>query len=112
MNESNNNIYTAAFHQYKKLGLDPLPIPHLDGHPSKAPTGKHWPERAANGDYTADDFADPCNVGNLLGGRKNLSDLDCDSPEAVAVAGEIMDQFMEKTGKTMIFGRESKPRSH
>src|SRR5207247_4891228 len=48
----------------------------------------------------------------LLGGQKHLSDLDCDSPEAVAVAGEIMDQFMEKTGATMIFGRESKPTSH
>src|SRR5207253_11165424 len=29
-----------------------------------------------------------------------------------AVAGEIMDHFMEKTGKTMIFGRDLKPRSH
>src|SRR5258708_6967994 len=97
-----NNIYTTAFHHYKKLGLAPLPIPHIDGHPSKKPTDKGWPERAANGEYTESDFVRACNVGVLLGGPKNVTDLDCDSPEAVAVAGEITDAFMEKTGATMI----------
>src|SRR6266404_2611280 len=112
MNESNNNIYSTAFHHYKQLGLDPRPIPDINSHPSKFPTQIGWPERAAGEDYTEADFAEACNVGNLLGGPKNVTDIDCDSPEAIAVAGEIMDHFMEKTGKTMIFGRESKPRSH
>lgn len=31
------NIYITAFNDYKALGLDPLPIPHKDGHPTKGP---------------------------------------------------------------------------
>src|SRR5690349_7427872 len=102
MKESNNNIYTTAFHHYKNLGLDPLPIPHRDGHPSKCPTEIGWPQRAANGNYSEADFADPCNAGILIGGPKHVTDIDCDSPEAIVVAGEIMKNLMEKTGDTMI----------
>jgi hypothetical protein len=31
-----NSIYTA-FENCKKIGLDPLPIPNEDGHPTKGP---------------------------------------------------------------------------
>src|SRR5438105_3389856 len=112
MNESNSTIYTAAFHHYKNLGLDPIPIPDIDRHPSKFPTETGWPQRAANGEYTEADFAEPCNIGNLLGGPNYITDIDCDSPEAIAISGEVLKRFMEKTGETMIFGRKSKPRSH
>jgi P4 family phage/plasmid primase-like protien len=58
------------------------------------------------------DFTDDCNIGILLGGSKTITDLDCDSPQAVAVSGEIIGHLMETTGKTMMFGRKSKRRSH
>lgn len=111
MNRS-NNIYTDAFQHYKKLGLDPLPIPYRDGHPSKKPESAEWKIKAANGEYTVEDFIDPCNIGVLLGGTKNLTDIDCDSPEAVAVGGDIIGHLMDQTGNTMIFGHQSNPRSH
>lgn len=108
---STNSIYTA-FQQYKELGLDPLPIPYEDGHPTKGPKRTGWQTRAAHGEYAESDFDEPSNIGILLGGPKNLTDIDCDSPQAVAVSGDIMNHLMEMTGKTMMFGRASKPRSH
>jgi len=107
------DIYTTAFNTYRELGLDPLPIPHQNGNPTKGPTGPDWPIKAANRTYTESDFQEqPCNIGILLGGIKNLTDIDCDSPEAIKVADEIMDHFMKRVGKAMMFGRASKPRSH
>jgi hypothetical protein len=47
-----NNIYTEAFHKYKKMGLDPVPIPKEVGHPSKGPTIPDWPTKAANGGFS------------------------------------------------------------
>src|SRR4051794_23938108 len=105
-------IYQTAFQMYKTVGLDPLPIPYRDGHPVKGPTEAGWPSKAANGEYTDLDFAAPCNIGILLGGPKNVTDIDCDSPEAVMVAVDVMNGFMNKHGRTMVFGRESKPHSH
>jgi P4 family phage/plasmid primase-like protien len=107
-------IYTTAFQDYKNLGLDPLPIPYDEnGYPTKGPRIDGWQIKAANGSYTEEDFSDPCNIGVLLGGPKNLTDIDCDSPQAVAVAGDIIGHLMQKTGTgTMIFGRASNPRSH
>ena len=107
-----NNIYITGFENYKKLGLDPLPIPYEDGHPTKGPKIAGWQVKADRGDYTKEDFSDPCNIGVLLGGPKNITDIDCDSPEAVSIGREIMGHLMEKSGKTMMFGRDSKPRSH
>jgi putative DNA primase/helicase len=107
-----NNIYVEAFQKYKTLGLDPLPIPYEDGHPTKGPKIPDWPTKAANQENTESDFAEPCNIGVLLGGPRNLTDIDCDSPEAVMIGNEVMADLMEKTGKTMTFGRQSKPRSH
>src|SRR6478609_288566 len=102
------NIYIEAVQKYKTLGLDPLPIPYKDGHPTKGPEVDGWHVKAANGDYNDDDFAQPCNMGVLLGGTKNATDLDCDSPEAVLIAEEIM----KTMPPTFTFGRASKPRSH
>lgn len=106
------NIYTEAFHRYKKMGLDPVPIPYENGHPTKRPNEDDWQTIAANGGYTEADCCKRCNIGNLLGGTRNLTDIDCDSPQAVAVGGEIIGDLMKTTGKTMMFGRKSKPRSH
>jgi hypothetical protein len=35
MNRS-NTIYTEAFEHYKNIGLDPLPITYVNGHPRKS----------------------------------------------------------------------------
>ena len=103
------NIYIEAFENYKKLGLDSLPIPYDEnGHPTKGPKVSGWNTKAANGEYTSEDFADPCNIGILLGGPRNLTDIDCDSPEAVMIGREIM----KTLPPTFTFGRPSKPRSH
>jgi Bifunctional DNA primase/polymerase, N-terminal len=101
-------IYIEAFENYKKLGLDPLPIPYENGHPTKGPKIAGWQTKAANGEYTEGDFADPCNIGILLGGPRNLTDIDCDSPEAVLIGNEVI----KTLPPTFTFGRASKPRSH
>ena len=44
----------------------------------------------------------------MLGGTKNLTDIDCDSPEAVMIGSEIM----KTLPPTFTFGRASKFRSH
>jgi hypothetical protein len=44
------NIYTPAFREYKKIGLDPLPIPYDEnGHPTKGPRIDGWQIIANNG---------------------------------------------------------------
>src|ERR1035441_5228291 len=63
-------IYMQAFESYKKLGLDPLPIPYENGHPTKGPKIAGWQTKAANGEYTSADFAEPCNIGILRGGTR------------------------------------------
>jgi hypothetical protein len=95
------NIYTTAFQDCKNLGLDPLPIYYDEnGHPTKEPKISGWPIKAAKSEFVETDFVAPCNIGILLGGAKNLTDVDCDSPQAVAVAGDIIGHLMQKTGKT------------
>jgi len=105
-------IYTTEFEDYKNLGLDPVVIPYEDGHPTKGPKIQGWQIKAGNGQNTAEDFNDQTNIGNLLGGPKNLTDIDCDSRESFLIGREIMDDLMRKTGQTMVFGRYSKPHSH
>jgi P4 family phage/plasmid primase-like protien len=111
MNQS-KDIYTTAFQDYRTLGLDPLPIPHQKGKPAKGPTDPGWPVKAANSEYTEADFQVGCNIGILLGGPKHITDIDCDSPEAIKVAAEIIGNLLKKRGPTIVFGRVSKPRSH
>src|SRR2546426_7333185 len=93
-----------AFANYKEMGMDPLPIPYENGHPTKGPKIPGWQRKAANAEYIDEDFAGPCNIGIVLGGSKNLTDIDCDSPEAVAVGGDIMENLVAETGRTMVFG--------
>jgi hypothetical protein len=101
-------IYIDAFENYKNLRLDPLPIPYENGHPTKGPKIAGWQTKAANGEYISADFAGPCNIGILLGGTKNLTDIDCDSPEAVLIGNEVL----KTMPPTFTFGRASKSRSH
>jgi len=42
------SIYIAAFRDYKNMGLDPLPIPYENGHPTKGPKIAGWQTKAAN----------------------------------------------------------------
>jgi len=113
MKLSNDNIYIEAFRKYRQMGLDPLAIPHVDGHPTKAPKTQGWQIRAATGEYSESDFALPCNIGILLSGEKNLTDIDIDCLEAVGIATEVMDRLTQDTGNhPFVFGRKSKPRSH
>ena len=86
MNQS-NNIYTDEFRRYRDLGLDPLPIPSNEGRPSKIPLYPGWQTKAANHEFTAQDFPIDSNMGILLGGEKHLTDIDADSPESVAGGG-------------------------
>jgi hypothetical protein len=96
-----------AFRTYKALG-DPVPIPYRDGLPTKRCLIPDWPAKAANGEFTEADFNEPCNIGLLTGGANNLTDFDLETPEAVKIGNKIL----SGNGPTMIFGRESKPRSH
>jgi hypothetical protein len=48
----------------------------------------------------------PQNIGVLLGDKTGSTDVDCDCPEAIAAARELLPE----TG--LIFGRQSKPFSH
>lgn len=108
-----NNIYIDAFKKYIVMGLDPLPIPYEDGHPTKGPKITDWPTKAANHEFTETDFEDASGVGIELGGKKNETDLDCDSPEAVRIGGEVMNALEQRRRTTQFkFGRPSKPRSH
>ncbi len=104
------NIYTA-FRQYTEMGLDPLPILNKEGRPTKKPEIHEWPIKAANHGFSDEDFSE-ANIGILLGGKRHLTDIDCDSPEGVRIGVEVLDDLMKKTGTTVVFGRQSKPRSH
>jgi D5 N terminal like len=92
---------------YKKIGIDPLPIPPVNGKPSKYPTTTGWTKAAAEG-HSLDDFQEGDNIAALLGGEKHASDADFDSdlarrmgPKVFAAAfPRIADQFV-------FFGRES-----
>lgn len=107
MNQCPKTIYDAAQY-WRSKGLDPLPIPNVDGHPTKNPTQSGWPIAAANG-HSDKDFQRPCNLGNLLGGATNAVDVDADSAIAVTIANEILPKEFEKT---LVFGRASKRCSH
>jgi P4 family phage/plasmid primase-like protien len=107
------NIYIDAFNKYREMGLDPLPIPYENGHPTKSPMMTDWPTKAANHEFTEADFEDPCGIGNLLGGPKNTTDADLDSREAVLIGGEVFDALEKRTAEKFCkYGHDGKPRSH
>jgi len=108
-----NNIYIDAFKKYREMGLDPLPIPYQEGHPTKGPILTDWPTKAANHEFTEADLEDPCGIGNLLGGPRNTTDADLDSREAVLIGGEVFESLEKRTGEKFCkFGHDGKPRSH
>lgn len=94
-------IYEAVTH-YIDLGLYPIPVPFKQ----KAPTIKDWQDlRIDRANASVFFNGKPQNIGVLLG-PSDLSDVDVDCPQAVALAP----CFLPPTG--MIFGRASKPQSH
>ncbi len=108
MHSNQTENIKKAFRSYLDLDLDPLPIPNIDGHPTKGPTISGWQQTAEAKGFTESDFDQPSNIGVLLGGSKNLTDADCDSLLAVKAAGYLFtdsDPFMK-------FGRSGKPDSH
>ena len=70
---------------------------------TKAPDRKGWPDHP----YRVESFGPRHNVGGKLGTRSDRRvDVDCDSPEAVALAA----RFLPRTASR--FGRSTKPESH
>lgn len=105
------NVNLYRYHEnYLKLGLDPLPIPPINGKPTKKPVIPDWPTKAVEHLFKPEDYAEPnSNIGSCLGGAKNRSDVDIDDHAALKIAAEILrDNFPATT----IFGRPSKPKSH
>src|SRR5579871_1577763 len=93
-----------AVERYINLGLLPVPIPFRE----KAPMIPDWPAVRVR---TTSDIpryfnGAPSNIGVILGDESGVCDVDLDSPEAIAVAWDILPE----TG--MIFGRKSRPASH
>jgi len=86
-----------------------MPIPLLLGQ-KRPPKERGWQHiRISTQDHLNTHFSihQAVNIGLLTGSpSNNLVDVDCDLPEAVAIAGA----FLPKTG--MIHGRPGKPRSH
>jgi Bifunctional DNA primase/polymerase, N-terminal len=90
---------TDFFSEYRRRGWSLVPT--ATG--SKRPTAQGWQTRA----WAPEDFALGGNVSVILGPRSgNLTDIDLDCPEALALA----DIYLPPTDA--VFGRASKPRSH
>jgi replicative DNA helicase len=85
-------------------GFSPIPVPHKE----KAPALLGWQAlRLGPNDLPRHFNGVPANVGVLLGEPSGwIVDVDLDHARAV----ELADTFLPNTG--MIWGRESKPRSH
>jgi len=86
-----------------RKGFSPVPVPHR----SKRPVLNGWERLEITIDVASRYFNDrPQNIGLLLGDRCGSADVDCDCPEAITAAR----QLLPETG--LIFGRQSKPFSH
>lgn len=103
MTEEKNPIVEAA-RVFIAHGFAPLPLPYKD----KGPTLKKWPDFRTTPELLDRDFGgDPKNIGLILGEASGgLMDVDLDCPEAVSLAAALL----PNTG--MIFGRQSKLKSH
>ncbi len=88
---------------YIGRGWAPIPIAHC----SKAPSLTDWPALRVTADQATEYFSGgPQNVGVVLGEPSaGLTDIDLDTPEAVALAPHFLPE-------TCTFGRKSKLRSH
>src|ERR1017187_2917530 len=81
----------------------PVPVPHR----SKRPVLQGWERLEMTIDVAPHYFSGkPQNIGLHLGDKYGSTDVDCDCPEAITAARELLPE----TG--LIFGRQSKPFSH
>jgi putative DNA primase/helicase len=86
-----------------RQGFSPVPVPHR----SKRPVLNGWERLEITIDLASQYFNGAAqNIGLLLGDKFGSTDVDCDCPEAITAARELL----QKTG--LIFGRQSKPSSH
>jgi len=86
-----------------KRGFSPIPIPHR----SKRPVLEEWQRLEITATDALQYFnSTKQNVGVLLGDKYGSTDVDCDCPEAITAARDLLPE----TG--LIFGRTSKPFSH
>jgi hypothetical protein len=84
-------------------GFSPVPVPHR----SKRPILQGWEQLEITTDAAPQYFNGKSqNIGLHLGDKYGSADVDCDCPEAITAARELLPE----TG--MIFGRQSKPFSH
>ena len=84
-------------------GFSPVPIPYR----TKKPTVDAWQHLEITTDSASEHLdSQPRNIGVLLGDKFGSTDVDCDCPEAIAAARDLLPE----TG--LIFGRQSKPFSH
>jgi len=84
-------------------GFLPVPVPHR----SKRPVLTAWQKLEITIHAVTQYFSEvPQNIGVLLGDKSGSADVDCDCPEAITAARELLPE----TG--LIFGRQSKPFSH
>jgi P4 family phage/plasmid primase-like protien len=92
-----------AARDWAQRGFFPVPVPYR----SKKPVLEGWQRLGITADAAPQYFGDqPQNIGVLLGDKYGSTDVDCDCPEAITAARELLPE----TG--MIFGRQSKPFSH
>lgn len=92
----------AAITRIQK-GFSPVPVPHR----SKRPVLKEWQRLEITTEVASQYFNGASqNIGVLLGDKFGSADVDCDCPEAITAARELLPE----TG--LIFGRQSKPLSH
>lgn len=88
---------------YIERGWNPTPLKERE----KAPESNAWQRQAIDPEQVDAVFAEPRNIGLLLGPPSgNLLDIDLDCPATVQLAPH----FLRETGT--IFGRPSKPNSH
>src|SRR5579862_1367086 len=86
-----------------RKGFSPIPVPNR----SKRPVLDAWQKLQLSADSAQEYFnSSRQNIGVLLGDRFGSTDVDCDCPEAITAARELLPE----TG--LIFGRPSKPFSH
>jgi P4 family phage/plasmid primase-like protien len=84
-------------------GFFPVPVPYR----SKRPVLTEWQRLEITKELAPQYFnGESQNIGVLLGDKFGSTDVDCDCPEAIAAARELLPE----TG--LIFGRQSKPFSH
>lgn len=84
-------------------GFSPVPVPYR----SKKPVVEVWQRLEVTADSALQYFIEQVqNIGVLLGDKDGSTDVDCDCPEAITAARELLPE----TG--LIFGRKSKPFSH